>query len=385
MSNRPTFASRPTSMACLAGVLLAALGVGGCSSSPFSPGRQLSIEERRKEFPVQYDVYSKIGYRLDWVGFPTITGSLPVQSFQGYDDMAVALEAGSFLSILEPNTGAQRCADQLSNALTKFVGFVRDGNRIYVASEGEIFTVDTQTCNLFSRQKTARIVATEPVLFNNLLIFGSGVGEVFAHYAAGGVGGVKAWGFLGRGAFEHKPVVIGSAIGVVSQTGQVLFLDAQSGSLLGRNDIYDGLATNPVTDGHLMFVASLDQSLYAFTPDGASTVWRFRTGAPLRVQPTATADRVYCAIPEQGLTAFESGTGHVLWSTKGFQGTVVGTNHGRLVAWDGTDAALIDAARGDIIERVTLKGAAMLRPDQFDDGKLYVVSKSGVVARFLVK
>jgi outer membrane protein assembly factor BamB len=134
-----------------------------------------------------------------------------------------------------------------------------------------------------------------------------------------------------------------------------------------------------------MFVASLDQSVYAFSPEGASTVWRHRTGAPLRVQPTATADRLYCAIPGEGLTAFESGTGRVLWTTKGFQGSVVGTNHGRLLAWDGTDAALIDAARGDIIERAALTGASMLKPDKFDDGKLYVVSKSGVVARLLVK
>lgn len=386
MFTRPTFAFRPTTVAGLAGLLLGAMGAAvGCSTSPYSPGPNRSVDERRKDFPIKHEEYAKIGYRLDWVGFPTVTGSLPVEYFQGYPDMAVALEAGSFVSVMEPNTGSQRCADQLSNPLTKFVGFVRDGDHLYVASEVEVFTLDTQTCALTGRQKTARNVATEPVQFNNLLIFGSGVGEVFAHFAAGGVGGVKAWGFLGNGAFEHRPVIIGGAAGAVSQTGQVLFLDAQTGALLGRNNIYGGLACDPVTDGHLMFVAGLDQSIYAFSPSGASTVWRHRTGVPLRVQPTATAERLYCAIPNQGLTAFEAGTGRVVWTTKGFQGTVVGTNRGRLVAWDGTDAALIDPARGDIIERATLTGAAMLRPDKFDDGHLYVVSKSGIVAKFLVK
>jgi hypothetical protein len=29
--------------------------------------------------------------------------------------MAVALEAGSFLTVLEPSTGSQRCADQLAD------------------------------------------------------------------------------------------------------------------------------------------------------------------------------------------------------------------------------------------------------------------------------
>ncbi len=385
MFNRPMMFARTAARACLAGLVLVALSAGGCETSPLSPGRDRSIDDRRKDFPLDHEVYAKIGYRLDWVGFPTVTGRLPIQNFQGYPDLVVALEGGSFLSVLEPNTGAQRCADQLSNYLTKFVGFTREGKYLYVASEGEVFTLDTQTCNLVNRQRTARNVSTEPVLYNNLLIFGTGVGEVLAHIAAGGVGGVKAWGFLASGPIEHNPVVIGTSVGAVTQTGQVVFLDAQTGGLIGRNSIYDGVACNPVTDGRLMFVASLDQSLYAFSPQGGSTVWRHRTGAPLKVQPTATADRVYCAIPNEGLTAFESGTGHVLWTTKGFNGTVVGTNHGRLLAWDGTEAALIDPARGDIIDRAKLPGAAMLKPDAFDDGKLYVVSKSGVVARFLVK
>jgi hypothetical protein len=80
-----------------------------------------------------------------------------------------------------------------------------------------------------------------------------------------------------------------------------------------------------------------------------------------------------------------SGTGNVVWTTKGFMGSVVGTNKGRLVAWDGREAALIDAARGDIIDRAKLPGVSFLRTDKFDDGALLVVSKSGVVAKFQPK
>ena len=39
----------------------------------------------------------------------------------------MSLEAGSFLTVMEPNTGSQRCADQIANYLSKFTGFVRDG------------------------------------------------------------------------------------------------------------------------------------------------------------------------------------------------------------------------------------------------------------------
>jgi outer membrane protein assembly factor BamB len=379
MTPRSLFAFRPAALLAL-GLLI------GCEApTTINRGPDRTVDQRRKDFPIKHDDYAKIGYRLDWVGYPSVTGTLPIQECMGYPDLVVTLESGSFVSVLEPNTGAQRCADQLANYLTKFVGFVREGNFIYVASEGEIFTLDTRTCNLVGRQRTARSVSTEPVYFNNLLICGTGAGEVLAHLASGNVGGIKAWGFMSNGSFESKPVLIGGAVGAVSQAGQVVILDAQTGSLLGLNRIYDGLATDPVSDGRLMFVASLDQSIYAFAPQGASQVWRYRTAAPLKVQPTATADRLYCAIPDKGLTAFESGTGNVVWTTKGFMGSVVGTNKGRLVAWDGREAALIDAARGDIIDRAKLPGVSFLRTDKFDDGALLVVSKSGVVAKFQPK
>lgn len=376
--------NRRSLMSGFAPLLCLILAAGGCSTAEtFDPGKDRTPDERRAQFPIDHAQYGRVGYRLDWIGYPALTGKLKVTHFEAYQDVAVVLEQGSFLTIMEATTGQQRCADQLSNYLTKFSGFARDGDRIYTVSEGEIFTVDAQTCTMTTRQRTARSVGTNPVLYNNLLICGSVVGELFAHIAGGSVGGVKTWGFQTTGAFETRPVLIGSAVGAVSHTGKVVILDAQSGSLLGLNTLYGGSATDPVTDGKLMFVASLDQSIYALNPEGGTTVWRHRTGAPLRVQPTATADRLYCDVPGQGLTAFASGTGQVLWTAKGFHGTVIGTNKGRLIGWDGKEAALIDPARGDIIDRAPLANVQMLKTDAFNDGNLYVVSHSGVVAKFL--
>jgi hypothetical protein len=370
-----------TRLACLAGLSLA---VAGCTSTPdpYSPGRDRSVDERKKDFPIDHSAYAKLGYRLDWIGYPAVTGSLPVEHFHPYPDMSVAVEQGSTVTILESSTGARRCADKLATPLTRFVGLVRQGNRVFLAAESEVFTLDTQTCNLVARAASARNVATEPLLAGDLLIFGSGAGEIFASLAGGSVSGIKAWGFMCRGAVEHKPVLIGGIVGAVSQTGDVVFLDAMQGTLLGQNSIYGGLDTDPVSDDRLMFVASLDQSIYAFAPN-ASKVWRYRTAAPLHDQPTVVGDRLYCNVAGQGLTAFQTGDGAVVWSCKGFGGTVVAVNNNHLVAWNGHEAALIDPARGDIIERTALPGVRMLTPERLVDGNLYAVSNSGVVAKFL--
>jgi outer membrane protein assembly factor BamB len=370
----------------LAGLACAlALALEGCSSEGVSVGSRKSPEERAKAFPVDYRDYAKIGYRMDWRGYPAVTGSLPVRHMQPYQDIVVTVEGGSIATVLEANTGGRRCSDQLATPLTRFVGIAREQQRILVASDAEVYVLDPQTCTMTARQKIEKIVATEPVPFNDLLIFGTGTGEVLAHMTRSGVSGVKAWGFATTGAVEHKPALVGTAVGAVAQSGQVVFLDAQTGSFLGKSFVYAGLDTDPVGDANLFYVASLDQSIYAFNPLGGSLVWRVRTASPLRVQPTAYGGRLYCTVPGQGLTAFDSSAGQVVWTCKGFSGTVVAASNKTLIGFDKSvpELATIDRERGDVIARTKTPGVVMAKPDVFENGNLYLLSSSGLVAKFV--
>jgi outer membrane protein assembly factor BamB len=361
-------------------------GFAGCSSSQHVQiGKAQTTKERSDALPVDYVNYAKLGYRLDWKGYPTITGSLPIRLLSISSDAIGVIEQGSNLTILEPGTGGQRCAIQLANPLSHFVGLGRQGARIVAASEADIFTLDPATCTLVGRQSFYKIVATNPLMVNNALIAGTTDGELFAQLNTPGINGAKLWGFAVPGAINHNPVMVGDSIGAVSQSGAVFFVTPDKGDLLGRAKVFGGMDTNPVSNGRLMFIASLDQSLYAFAPRGAQQVWRYRTSAPLRVQPTAFKDRVYCAIPELGLTAFDANTGKVLWSIKDFSGVIVASNKGGLLGFDGTSGVLINPSRGDVIERIKLPGVASLQTDTFENGNLYAISTSGVVAKFVSK
>ncbi|NUQ52386.1 MAG: hypothetical protein HUU19_06770, partial [Phycisphaerales bacterium] len=68
---------------------------------------------------------------------------------------------------------------------------------------------------------------------------------------------------------------------------------------------------------------------------------------------------------------------------KGVAGRVVGLRAGRLLVWDGREAVTLDPARGSVIERATLEGVQGLVTDKMEDGVLYVITSSGVVAKFL--
>lgn len=356
----------------------------GCRSGPYV-GRDMTPQQRAKETPATYDAYTKLGYRLDWSGFPEILGSQPVLFLDPGPDFVIAQEAGTYVTVLSTATGAQIAKDQLTVPLTKFVGMKRFGDRIYCASESELYVLDTATCNLLRRERFEEMVSTPPARGGegNLLIFGTGNGRLIAHMVNMGVDGVKVWGFQASGTFEQGPVRVGKDVGAVTQTGDVIFLDSTTGSLMGKNRIFGGLSVRPVADDDTMYVAGLDQSIYAFAAEGGRMKWRYRTEHPLRTQPTIHNGTLYCAMEGVGLGAFDAKDGTLLWTAKGVVGTAVAMNKGRLVVWDGQDAVLVDPLRGDVVERVKLAGVRMVKPDAFENGNLYVVSNTGVIYRLV--
>lgn len=383
MNFQPSRFRRSTALA-----LAALMGVGGlaaCSTSAPTLTRQpeSSVEARAAAFPIDHDGWSRLGYRYDWTAYPYVSGRGRIRFADAYPDLVIIQETGGILSLIETTNGGIRWSSELANPLTKFVGNGRDGDRIICSSESEAFLLTAATGNLLARQRLEKVVNTRPLLIERpggaVAIYGTPTGEVLGHYLGSSV---KIWGFDTPGAIEGRPVLIGSIVGAVSQTGDVFFLDSGSGSLQGRARIFDGVSNDPVTNGQLMFIASLDQSLYAFAPSGTQ-VWRYRGTQPLRAQPTADGATVYCTIPELGLTAFDAATGKINWSAKGVGGTVVARNKNRLITWDGASACMIDPEQGDVIEKVALTGVDFLTTDKFEDGTLYAASKSGVLARFL--
>lgn len=332
---------------------------------------------------VDHDAWAKLGYRLDWQGFPFLAGgnTARVTRIVPFDDMVLVQESSSAVALLEANTGAKRWAVDLANPITKFTGISRDPQdsaRILVSSESELFGLAAQSGNLVIREKYEKVVNTAPVTIGHLAIYGCSTGEVQAHVVGRGV---KAWGFDLQGSIDADPVRMGESVGAVSQAGEVVFL-TDKGAVLGRNKIFQGLATNPVANDTTMYVAGLDQSVWAFDFTGA-LAWRYRTSVPLKDQPTLHADTLYVNVPGQGLTALNAADGHVRWISKSAAGTVIAVRNKQLIAWDGTSAYTIDPDRGDVYDKVELQNIQFIKLDAFDNGNAYAVDGRGVVSKFV--
>lgn len=328
-----------------------------------------------------HESWAEIGYRLDWQGFAPVPRGERVTDVEVASEYVVVQDSSSAVTVLEKGDGSLRWSNQLATRLTKFVGVHGTESTVWAMSQGELIGMDVGSGAITTRQTFARVVNTAPLVSGGVAVFGTPTGEVLAHLTSNGV---KLWGFQTPGAITAPPVDVDGVAAVVSQSGDVVFLDPQSGTLYGRGRMFDGIASRPVSGDGAVYVAGLDQSLWAFEASGAVR-WRYRTEHALRSQPVYHAGSVYCPIPGQGLVCLDARSGRTRWSSAEAGGTVVAERNGMLVVHHGGEVLLIDARDGGIVERESIPDVAMIVAEGFTDGALYAVSRGGSVSRFIAR
>jgi outer membrane protein assembly factor BamB len=356
--------------------------IAGCEST--QPARISSPEERAAAVPVHTEQYAKLGYRIDWRGFPTMSAGERVMFFNVDGDVIMSQDSAGVLSILEDRSGERRWSDQPSRSLTKFTGNVRDGNRIICSSESEAFFFDIATGNLLDKQRLEKVVNTRPTKIGDILVYGCSNGQVLGHLT---LNGFRQWGSGMDGSIDVDPIQLGdsTAVALASSRGEILIADGISGYSVGRGRIFVGPGAQLGASETALFIASLDHSLYAISSTDASTLWRHRTEEPLRSAPVYHDGVVYCDLGTPGITAFNSGTGKVLWQNKSAHGVLTAIRKGRLIFWDSakSTATAIDPARGDTLDSVVLDKVTFLRAQPFVDGNLYGATANGVVIKLV--
>jgi len=370
-------------------LFVAPMAMPGCAagdgaSSRSSTGSSMMRQSRRaSQASVQSDPMAELGYRLGWRGYAVLGRSGKVQFFDVFNDVISVHSTSNAVTMMEGSTGANRWIRQLGQRLARFVGSARVDDTLYIASDNELFLLDIRTGEIVDKHRLALVVNTPPLIMDDLAIFGTGAGEVLGHNL---ITKFKLWGYKLNGAITAPPVRIGDLFGVVSQNGDTIIIDPETGSSAMRGRIFGGLANAPVADDSAMFIASLDQSIYSFSPGSSSWDWRVRTEQPIVEQPTILDSVLYVDIPGAGLTAMDANNnGAELWVNPELPGTVVGVRDGDLIVWSRATATLfrVDAARGDVIAKILLPGVVHVRLSPTTDGALYTATADGVVSKFI--
>lgn len=369
---------------CIAALALALPACSGSSASrsgasSSSSGKVASAPIKAVNREAEHDAVEKLGYRIEWRGFPFTSRGLHVEYFDLLGDAIVVQDDTSTVTVMDPVTGRNRWSTRLAGELTRFVGSARHNDTLLCASDTSLFFVDIRTGTIKDKQRLAVVVNTPPLVIDHMAIFGCTSGELLGHSLTSGY---KQWGYLLNGAITSRPAAVGAGVGAVSQGGDVLIVNPLTGASYGRSLIFDGISNHPVAGADTLFVASRDQSVYAFDASTGKRIWRYRTERPITDQPAAYNGRLYVAIPGRGLIAFNGATGEIIWTAPDVRGEPIGIHDGRLIVWNGSVATLIDDRRGDVIEKVSIPGLKALKMTSFVDGDLYAVTPAGAVAKY---
>jgi len=341
--------------------------------------------------------WSAVGYRWDWSAAPRLERGGEIIHIDPAGDVIIVQDRRGTVVAMETSSGRTRWAAEVSDSLTRLLGAARVNDAVLAFSGPATHVLDVNTGNFRTRQDLDTVVGTRALIVDGLTVFGTPVGRIHAHEfgTPGGqlraapldVGG-QAWAYQLEGAVNHPPVLVEGRVAVATASGVVFFIDPLTAGGVGRGRMYGGPGADPVTDGRRLFVASLDQSVYAFDADG-SLAWRYPSPDRLTDAPTVHSPSgdpaetvLYVNIPSEGMTAFDGPTGEVLWQNPGVDGTMVTARDGDPVVVSGDVVTLLDNRDGSVIERFAVDGLERVIADAPSDGILYALGADGHIARF---
>jgi len=356
----------------------------GCSSSSSSTAPKTDAADAEivaPEWEISHAGWSELGYEWQWTGFPPLQPGAVLDHATAYDDILVFQGSASTLSVLETNTGKVRWSRQVDRPATLFQESVRRGETLYTASDTDLWEFNLHNGNTIDRDALGTLVNTSPLLIDNLAIFGTLSGELFAFEMKNDF---KLWSYRFDGPINIPAIQIDDQyIAALSENGELRSLQTINAHTGMSTKIAGGTDANLVTDGVGIYIASNDQSVYAFDAADGFRFWRVRSSAPVTVQHTLHEGVVYATTNDTGLAAIDSATGEMIWNNESIGGWVMTVSQGNeLIVWSGYELIAVDKERGDVLSRLPIDGIAGIRTNSIDDGDLYIVTLEGSVAKF---
>jgi hypothetical protein len=365
---------------------------GANDASAPGPERHVIVaEELERRMTLGPVAARSLGWRPTWT-----TSFLPDSGIQNIWATAaglLVLDGRNELSLLNTDTGLRRwrafVADPGDRVLDIHIS--KQANLVLVLRSDAVVTVNLDTGfpegalngAVPPVQRLEWLARTGGVLFGPDLIYG-------------GLGGEVVWHSWGRGfsSRAHRvgrrigiaPVVDGQAIVASSLSGQLVALNATSGTLLWSRTLLDGLGGEPVFNDNAIYVSGLDQHLRCLDVTTGRPLWTALTQAPLRSGAKLIGDTVYQQVPGVGLTAWKAQPknapdGVLRWTAPDVHGDVIAYKRGKLLTWHGDSGVLatVSPMTGAIDTRVELpRGTRVQASAQASsDDRIFVLGESG--------
>ena len=282
---------------------VAATVLGGCVMGSAGHNTDLLIDPQTAH---------EIGFAVGWTRDLGVAKDRSISSIKLLDDLiVVVVEPGNLVTAISVRNG--------QNLWHKIVGIdsehlyapVRSGERLYINSDSRMYRLDARSGRIESFVPLHQAVGTGPKLVNNLAIFGSLTGKVFAQNLDSGA---IRWDYKLPAKFNTPPIQVGSNVFAADSSGRYAMLTADRGELLWAGRTFGGVSDAPAVDHSSIYLASADRAMYALNLNNGLDKWPpHRASQALTTGPRTMGRIVFLTVPGEGTEAIDAIDGQFRW------------------------------------------------------------------------
>ncbi len=200
-------------------------------------------------------------------------------------------------------------------------GLAADSENAYLANGSLVYAIDLKNGTQVwqypaDKADTKEAYFANPVLTDDGQLLVASAGSNHSFTSLNPASGTMNWTFSdAEGPWLASPIVLNEIIYAPNTDGKVYALDLD-GAFLWAKAIGGALWSQPVSDGKLLYITSLDHHLYAFDPNAQEILWDVELGgATPGSAALGEAGNLYLGTFGANVTAINTQNQEILWKT----------------------------------------------------------------------
>lgn len=192
---------------------------------------------------------------------------------------------------------------------------VEGGNVIGTDTDGWLFALDQKKGKKVWAYRTGGKIYSTPAVAGGLVVAASTDKNIYCIRE-----GRLVWKYETQKPVVAAPLIDGGTVYIGSSDGHFRALELATGKLLWDfGEVRGFVVDRPLIYGGNVYFGCWGYDLYALNKTSGKLVWKWNNGATSRMHspaacwPVAAHGRLFIVAPDQVMTAFDAGTGQVLW------------------------------------------------------------------------
>jgi outer membrane protein assembly factor BamB/tRNA A-37 threonylcarbamoyl transferase component Bud32 len=240
------------------------------------------------------------------------------------------------------------------------------------SADGNLYSLHPGSGRLNWRFAAEGPIFSSPRADYNHVFFGSDDGHLYAVNVANGR---RVWRAEAHSVVRSSPCIADERIYFGTEGGYLFCVDL-AGQLKWQFQAKRSITSTPATEQDLIFVGSLDSTVYAIDAGSGWAIWRYRTKRPVVSSPVINNNILYIGSSDGNLYALDLYTGRKIWSYK-TEGQISSTPfvYKESIYFGSTDGYVyrIDEKRGKLVWRFKTGGMVIAAPI-IDKDMIYIGS-----------